>query len=406
MSLIYFYFKNMLLFAKKFGLDSALQLQNIMASTGTDLCLKLYLIICLIIVHYISIYIFIKSIAYSLYFIYYRLTLILRENPSLYHSPYFAQIDDYTYYNQYFAVEKYLLFFMVGGIASAICIAYIHYKTKDAIKGDGSALTYFSSQMAYLSLVFFLSIVFIIAFRTSILRTSSVINTMMDSIYDNLNVEYLQSVCEYTENKSESVDFIYGMCNGLQSNKKKLWQYVASVAIEWDAKYPEYNIIINENKNDLDYAKELLLKQVDDDGVSYYNKILRAMLTFSLINYFIDNNLRYEAQRFFSLRNIVRGFFGKFRDRENPFLYLKTNNLMLINYVFSFDPKSGIDRKIYDLLSNDYDDIKDTITNGIITAHDILNYKMTPSAYFHIMIAISGILIIIGKFIAFLGTAK
>ena len=75
---------------------------------------------------------------------------------------------------------------------------------------------------------------------------------------------------------------------------------------------------------------------------------------------------------------------------------------MLINYIFSYDTKSGIDRKIFDLLINDYDDIKDSITNGIITAYDILNYKMTPSAYFHILIATFGILMILAKFIDFL----
>ena len=289
-------------------------------------------------------------------------------------------------------------------------------------------------------MVFILCATFLIAFRLTILRTSSVINNMMDNIYDNINIEYVKSVCEYTENTSEAIDFIPGLCNSLQSNKTKLWQYVATIALEWGAKYPGYNAILYNsysntrstgestgenagenvetfvnyekfsNQSKIELAKAELLTHVDENGVSYYNKILRAMVTYSLINYFMENNLKYEAQRFFSINNLLIGFYGKLfgvaKERENPFLYLKTNNLMLINYAFSYDKYSGIDKKVFDLLLNDYDDIKDNITNGIITAHDILNYKMTPSAYFHILIAIVGILIIFSRFLNFLNTSQ
>lgn len=413
--LIYYYLKNFQLFIQYTIENTGYQIATIMATAGTDFCLKLYLLICLAIIHYLSIYIFIKAVGYSIYFIYFRLTYILRENPSLYHSPYFAQIDDYVYYNKYFCTEKFLFYFIIYSIICGLCIYYIYIKTNDKINGDKTVLGFFSNQMKFLGFAFILSLIFIIAFNYSILRTSSVINEMMNNIYNNLNAEYIMSVCEYTENTSKSIDFIYGMCNNLQSNKKKLWQYISEVSIKWGNNYPGYNAIIYENKDNVKYAKELLMEQVDENGVSYYNKILRAMLTFSLINYFIENNLNYEAQRFFSLENVLKGYihdkqsarsifsglFSIFTDRENPFLYLKNNNLMLVNYVFSYDTKSRIDKKIFDLLVNDYDDIKDNITNGIITAYDILNYKMTPSAYFHILIALFSILMIISKFVEF-----
>ena len=55
-SKLYYYFINILKFAQKFSLDTGLQISTIMETTGTDLCLKIYLLICLklyIIVHYI-----------------------------------------------------------------------------------------------------------------------------------------------------------------------------------------------------------------------------------------------------------------------------------------------------------------------------------------------------------------
>lgn len=407
--------QNFLAFVRYFFTISFQQVANIMDSTGTDLCLKIWLFLCILIMHISVLYIFIKCLMYTVYFIYYRVTLILRENPSLYHSPYFAQLNDFTYYNKYLAFEKYILTYIILIIIFFCCLLFLYVYTKGLIKNSKgeitSAFSYYTYLIGYAVMVIAISIAFMIMHAVTIVRVSSIINNMLDNLYDNLNLEYLNNVCDYTENKDHSVSFIYGYCNGLESNREKLKTFLGQINTAWSAKHPGYLGIYRGlyNEGRKDEAKEYLMGLKDDDDVSYYGKMLRALVTFSLINYFVQNNLRNEGQRFFSISNTVREnlFDELIKTRINPFLYLKNNNLILINYVFTRSEYVNIiPGDLFDILNNDYDDIKDNITNGIIELYDIFTYKMTPAAYSYILISIVGVALIMMKYFEFTSPSK
>lgn len=237
---------------------------------------------------------------------------------------------------------------------------------------------------------------------SNIIRVNNILNNLNKMVYDNLNIEILPFMCDYTENKKNSADFSYGKCNNIRSDRDKLWDYININVIEMNSKYPDAIEIFYEifNKNPEKAKKEVLLKCVDDNNVSYYDKILRAMVTYSLLNYFIENNLRYEGSEFFSIYNTINTNILEeyLKKRINPFLYLKTKNLVLINYNFPIQSESALlDSKMYNMLKNDYDEIKDEITNGIIEAHDLFYYSIIPAGYIYILIAIIGIALIYAK---------
>jgi hypothetical protein len=395
------YINNINNLLNKFSDKSLTQVYNILNITGNDLCLKIYLVIALLVIHISVAYIFIKCLLYSIYFIYYRLTLIFRKNPSLYQSPLFGQMDDFSYYNQYFSYETYTIRYLFCILLVILGLTYINSKTSGKLS-DGGVFSYYKFIIIFIVIVFILIVTYIFMNLSYIIRINNILNNLNKKIYDNLNIELLPLVCDYTENKKNTVDFSYGKCNNIRSDKSKLWEYISTVALEMNSKYGIDNMIsFNEEyiKNPEKAKKEILLKWVDDNDVSYYDKILRAMVTHSLINYFIENNLRYEGGEFFSIyntinSNIIEEFLKK---RLNPFLYLKTKNLMLINYIYKDNISSLLNDNIFNLLKNDYDEIKDEITNGIIEAHDLFYYSITPAGYIYVMITIIGFLLIYAK---------
>ena len=364
---------------------SSSQIGTILELANRDLCIKLYLIICLLLIHISVFYIFIKCLAYSVYFIYYRITLIFRENPSLYHSPLFAQINDFTYYNKYFSYETYTIRYLFCVLLTIIGLSYLYYK-------NVQVSVYYNYIIIFIIIVSILIIAYILINIVNIIRINNILNNLNKLIYDNLNIEMLPDFCDYTENKKNSVDFMYGQCNNLKNDKHMLWEYINLNIVQLQQKYPDYissysEIILSDPNK---WKKDVLLKCVDDNNVSYYNKILRAMVTFSLINYFIENNLRYEANEFFGIyntinTNILEEFLKK---RINPFLYLKLNNLILLNYTYTENKLSNLHDTFFTLLRNDYDEIKDELTNGIIETHDLFNYSIIPAGYIYIAIAI------------------
>lgn len=392
------YMQNIQNLLKKFIDKELSQTGEILSTAGYDLCLKIYLVIALLIIHIAVAYIFIKCLLYSIYFIYYRLTFIFRQNPSLYHSPLFAQMDDFSYYNTYFSYETYTIRYLFCILLIVLGLSYVYVKTSGKIPG---VISFYQFIIIFIIIVFVLIATYILINLSYIIRINNILNNLNKLVYDNLNIELMPYMCDYTENKKNSVDFTYGKCNNIRCDRDKMWEYINIVVIDMNTKYPEaIPLFNNEFTNNPEKAKkDILLKCVDDNNVSYYDKILRAMVTYSLLNYFLENNLRYEGAEFFSIYNTINtNIFEEYlKKRLNPFLYLKTKNLMLINYTYSTNESNLLDNKMFSLLKNDYDEIKDEITNGIIEAHDLFYYSITPAGYIYVLISIIGIILIYAK---------
>jgi hypothetical protein len=150
----------------------------------------------------------------------------------------------------------------------------------------------------------------------------------MNTIYHNINKEYLENpiydICNYFNSPDENSNktFELNKCNDLNvsiNNNQNVYNYI-------DYIYKQANIADGINKSDRitalknNYASK-------EDNESYYDKIIKALFTNTILNYFMKNNLKNEASEFFSIENLnihygssFDEFFGK--PRINPLLYI------------------------------------------------------------------------------------
>jgi len=222
------------------------------------------------------------------------------------------------------------------------------------------------------------------------------VNTANNIIYNNINVDFInsQNICNYLNKKSPyDYSFVYGKCNDIKNNIgiSKLHAYIKSVTNDIQQNIaPMTNITIQKFKT---------LK--DKNGKLYKDKILSAFFTFQLIKYYLDNDLTEEAKDFFSTYNLV--YFkdiNLLRDKINPILYLRFNDIMIFNKNYEYSSEMaqsfGNNKNIYNYVYSEFSRTQNVIQNVVVDIYNICSYKLiSVYAYYFIMFLILIIFIII-----------
>ena len=233
----------------------------------------------------------------------------------------------------------------------------------------------------------------------NIINISSNNNMMMKLIYNNINADYLNLyICNYFNNSDiTDIYFIYGQCNFKSNyNNNKITDYIFSLITQIDSNP-------NTRVNTLSYDDFIKLK--DSNGNNYYNKIKSAMLTDTILQYFISNNAYNNLARFFSITNTTNTNFldDIYKYHLNPFVYLSSNNLTFLQskytYNESFQTTFHNNSNIFYQLLQDYNNLEYSITNIMVNIYNICSYNMISIYTFYLLLFIIMIIFIIVYFV-------
>jgi hypothetical protein len=304
--------------------------------------------------------------------------------------PEFNQLNNIIYIADNFSIDINLIFMIILSIILLSVILYFYYVIKLQ-----SVLKEFKYIIIFTIIILVSGIIyFIINFShiNSVSRRAKTLNTL---IYKNINLHFInsQGICNYLNKKNEfDDDFEYGKCNNLRNNmsKSKLIAYIKSIINE------AYN-----NNKSLTIEKFKTLK--DDKGIYYKTKISSALYTYTLLNYYINNNLISEAKDIFSTYNLIKYLF---KNQLNPLLNLDRNNILVnniddINYDTDLEMKVAFNnnKKIYNYVYADFYNINSTIQSLIVDIYNICKYKMTSIYIYYLFITFIMILLIVLYFI-------
>jgi len=329
---------------------------------------------------YINLYNYIKMTTF----------LLLKENPRLIDDPLFIQVKKLYYLNDYFSID--IMFFLF--ITTPIFILIKLYILEKA--ADNSHKTVFESTKIYCYLIMIIGLLYYLLVYKNYTSLGMRINTANNIIYNNINVDFInsQNICNYLSKKSPyDYTFIYGKCNDIKNNIgiSKLYAYIKSVTNDIQQNIaPMTNITIQKFKT---------LK--DKNGKLYKDKILSALFTFQLIKYYLDNDLIEEAKDFFSAYNLIYvKNINLLRDKINPILYIRFNDIMIFTknfeYTLSMANSFGDNKDIYNYIHSEFSRIQNIIQNVVVDIYNILKYKLiSVFAYYFIMFIILIIMIII-----------
>lgn len=365
-----------------------------------DLCIKIYLAICIFIIYFVCIFIFLQSLVIGSIYLYQITTLNFRINSSLNQNPSSAQIDNFIYITKWFCFERNMLISTVFIILYFIALFYLYTRVSSV-----NLLREWSYLIMFIVICFILILLYFIMFYKTINTVANKSNIMLNIIYSNLNKDYLANapICNYFHNPTNPEDtdpnFEYGKCNGFNTlqSEEKLRDYIDSQIYEI-SKY----ISITDHEIEKDFFKNIL----DDKGISYYNKILSAIITHAMVSYYKTLQTNNDGKDFFSIYNILNtNYFEElFKYRKNPFLDLDYKNLVLLNYDPYADTKaitlledSAKNSVLLNYIKKDYDMIKNKITNSIIEFVNASN-SITPAAYTYILIIIISVILFIIRF--------
>lgn len=375
---------------------------NILSNAPPEngLCVKIYLGICIFIIYFVCIFIFLQSLVIGSIYLYQITTLNFRINSSLNQNPSSAQIDNFIYITKWFCFERNMLISTVFIILYFIALFYLYTRVSSV-----NLLREWSYLIMFISICFILILLYFIMFYKTINTVANKSNIMLNIIYTNLNKDYLANapICNYFHNPTNpeytDPDFEYGKCNGFNTliTEEKLKDYIDSQIYEI-SKY----ISVSDPQIEKDFFKNVL----DDKGISYYNKILSAIITHAMVSYYktLDPNGK-DGKDFFSIYNILNtNYFEElFKYRKNPFLDLDYKNLVLLSYdpyaetkaIKLLDPDSK--SVLLNYIKKDYDMVKNKITNSIIEFVNASN-SITPAAYTYILIIIISVILFIIRF--------
>lgn len=350
---------------------------------------KFYYLILLFALFLAFIWIIYDIIAKNYYYINANFNLLLKDNISLKDIPEFYQITNIIYFTDNYSIDIGIIFFL--GII-AICIAIIYFfHTKMLIT---EIYTEFNLFIIVLIISFILGIIFIIYNFSSLNLLSRRNNNIIQLIYNNINMQFInnQVLCNYLHKNSIFDDyFSYGKCNDIRNlfTQQKLYSYISGIM----------NEIYNNNNTIITGDTFKSLK--DNNGILYRHRLCSAFFTFSLIHYYIDNNLLNEAKEFFSTFNLIK---LQFKPRINPILNLNYDSILMKSIDLSYTiPEMQIafneNQEIYNLVYNDFYNINSTIQNLIADIYNICKYKMLCIYSYYLIIFILMILVIVYYFI-------
>lgn len=342
-------------------------------------CSDIKILILIIAVFLLVLYIFISNVVLSLYYIYYNSTNVLRDNPSLSIIPHFNQIQNLQYITSYFSLDKNIFNYTIILIVIIVILLYLY--NREFINKDGFK-SYFKFTGIYTILVLAIVIIYIIYSYGENVKLSNMVYSTNNMIYDNLNKEYINIVCNYKN--------INKVCNNFKIN------YSSGL----------FNSYMISLRNEIELSKKLSLKDIsiddfkglrDKNNVLYIDKYVSAFFTKIIIKYFIDNNLVEESKEYFSLNNLsdTKGYFN---NRINIILYLKINNISLLesNFIYNQDMQNILPNiKIYYEILKEYLKLESTISNNINDIYNICKYKIINVYLYYVLIFVISIILIV-----------
>jgi hypothetical protein len=341
--------------------------------TDAQLCLIINVIsmyTCIIFIFYYYVYVtFVNSLTNSFLNSY-------RINASLGSYSEYAQLNNIFYFTENFSIDCYALVYLKLLIIIIATIIYIAIEYPEFYKDNS---------MPYITAWTCFGILLLLAYFTGnssqIIQLSNKNNRMMNLIYNHISKDYLEdpaySICNYfVPEENSDVEFELNKCNNFK------------VALDNDNVYEYIENLLQKAAGKIDATKSTLtfeqLKDIiDDDDISFLNKIISALFTNTLISYFMKNNLKNEAAEFFSIDNLnidssntFASFFSE--SRKNPLLYIRINNITLLESNYIYESKLTISKSLFFNIIQEYNKLENNISNIIVDIISRCKNKVTP----------------------------
>ena len=308
--------------------------------------------------------------------------LILKDIPE------FKQIENIIYLADNFSLDINFIFFI---IISIIIIAIVYYF--QFVLNLNQLYIEFNLFIPFIATVIIIGIIYFIFNFNHLNILSRRNNSLMQLIYNNINMQFIteQNLCNYMQKKDKLDDyFIYGNCNNIKNlfNIKKLYSYITV----------QINEIYSKDNN---ITIETFKSMKDSKGIFYKDRLKSAFFTFSLMKYYIDNNLFNDATDFFSTYNLMK---LRFKPRINPILNLNYESILFNTTDLSYSiPEMQLafnnNKDIYNFVYNDFYNINSTIQKIIVDIYNICKYKMICVYYYYLLLGIIMTCIILYYFI-------
>jgi hypothetical protein len=308
--------------------------------------------------------------------------LILKDIPE------FKQIENIIYLADNFSLDINFILFI---IISIIIIAIVYYF--QFVLNLNQLYIEFNLFIPFIATVIIIGIIYFIFNFNHLNILSRRNNSLMQLIYNNINMQFIteQNLCNYMQKKDKLDDyFIYGNCNNIKNlfNIKKLYSYITV----------QINEIYSKDNN---ITIETFKSMKDSKGIFYKDRLKSAFFTFSLMKYYIDNNLFNDATDFFSTYNLMK---LRFKPRINPILNLNYESILFNTTDLSYSiPEMQLafnnNKDIYNFVYNDFYNINSTIQKIIVDIYNICKYKMICVYYYYLLLGIIMSCIILYYFI-------
>jgi hypothetical protein len=302
--------------------------------------------------------------------------------------PEFRQIENIIYFTDNFSVDIHFIKFIIVSIIIIAITYYFHF-----ILNLKELYTEFNLFIPAIAIIIIIGIIYFILNFNYLNLLSRRTNSLIQSIYNNINMQFINDmrICNYLEKKDKFDDyFVHGKCNDIKFlfNQKKLYSYITLQINEVYSKDNNVNI-------------ETFKSMKDNKGILYKDKIKTAFFTFSIIKYYIDNNLLQDAKEFFSTYNLMK---LRFKPRINPILNLNYDSILFNSANLSYNiPEMqqafNNNKNLYNYVYNDFYNINSNIQKLIVDIYNICKYKMICVYYYYILIGIIMLSILVYYFI-------
>ena len=344
------------------------------------LILLVFLICCIWIIYDIFIKFF---YAFNAYF-----SMLIKKQLKLKDIPEFKQIENIIYLTDNFSLDINFIFFI---IISIIIIAIVYYF--QFILNLNQLFKEFNLLIPFIATIIIIGIIYFIYNFNHLNILSRRNNSLMQSIYNNINMQFIneQQLCNYLQKKDKFDDyFVHGNCNDIKYlfSLKKLYSYITLQINEIYSKDNNVNI-------------ETFKSMKDSKGIFYKDRLRTAFFTFSIMKYYVDNNLLNDAKDFFSTYNLMK---LRFKPRINPILNLNYDSILFNSTDLSYSiPEMqqafNNNKDIYNFVYNDFYNLNSTIQKIIVDIYNICKYKMICVYYYYLLIGIIMTCIILYYFI-------
>ena len=303
--------------------------------------------------------------------------------------PEFNQIKNIVYITDYFSVDINFIYFIIVSII-IIAIAYYFHFTLNLKE----LYIEFNLFISFIVFVIISGIIYFIYNFSNINILSRRVNSLIQLIYSNINMQFIndQKICNYLQKKDKFDDnFVYGNCNDMKYlfNQSKLYSYIT--------------FQINEmHSADNNITVETFKAMKDSKGILYRDKLKNALFTYTIMRYYIDNNLLDDAKDFFSTYNLLK---LTLKPRINPILNLNYDSILFNvgNYLNYDNPEIkrafNNNKDIYNIVYNDFYNLNSNIQKIIVDIYNICKFKMISVYNYYLLIGLIMFCIVLYYFI-------